>query len=134
MSPLLKPPPKRYLSPRGKLVPLPPGTPRFRVLSRISPSRVAAAAKGRRLNKKALKARILHLEAKPGDHFFAKVKGYPPWPAIVCDEGMLPDTLLKSRPVTAAREDGTYREDYANGGKREGDRTFPVMYLSTNEL
>ena len=39
-----------------------------------------------------------------------------------------------TRPVTAARPDGTYREDFADGGKRAGDRTYPVMYLYTNEL
>ncbi|GJC92230.1 PWWP domain-containing protein [Colletotrichum higginsianum] len=70
----------------------------------------------------------------PGDHFLVKLKGYPQWPVIVCDEEMLPETLIKSRPVTAQRADGTYREDYADGGKRQNDRTFPVMYLRTNEF
>ena len=93
---------------------------------------VASSAK--KLNKKASKARILHLDAKPGDHFFVKLKGFPQWPAIICDEDMLPQALLTSRPVTARRADGTYRDDYADGGKRAGDRTFPVMYLHTNEL
>lgn len=93
-----------------------------------------SGGKGKTLSKKASKARILHLDAKPGEHYFIKLKGYPPWPGIICDEEMLPINLLKSRPVTAARPDGTYREDYADGGKRAGDRTFPVMYLSTNEL
>lgn len=93
-----------------------------------------AGGKGKTLSKKASKARILHLDAKPGDHFFIKLKGYPPWPCIICDEEMLPLSLIKSRPVTAARADGTYREDYADGGKRAADRTFPVMYLSTNEF
>ena len=90
--------------------------------------------KGKKLNKKASKARILHLDAKPGDHYYVKLKGFPQWPVIICDEDMLPQSLLKSRPVTAKREDGTYREDYADGGKRAHDRTFPVMYLHTNEL
>lgn len=89
---------------------------------------------GQKLNRKGSKARIVHLDAKPGDHYFVKLKGYPAWPAVICDEDMLPQTLIKGRPVTAARPDGTYREDYADGGKRAGDRTFPVMYLYTNEL
>ena len=92
------------------------------------------AASAKKLNKKASKARITHLDAQPGDHFFVKLKGFPQWPAIICDEDMLPQALLDSRPVTAKRADGTYREDYADGGKRAGDRTFPVMYLYTNEL
>ncbi|KAL2172450.1 hypothetical protein VTG60DRAFT_5725 [Thermothelomyces hinnuleus] len=92
------------------------------------------AAKGKKLNKKASKARTLHLDAKPGDHYFVKLKGFPQWPVIICDEDMLPASLLKSRPVTAKRADGTYREDYADGGKNVADRTFPVMYLHTNEF
>jgi hypothetical protein len=97
-------------------------------------STTASDLKGKKLNKKGSRARVTHLDAKPGDHFFVKLKGFPKWPAIICDEDMLPQALLKSRPVTARRTDGTYREDYADGGKRVADRTFPVMYLHTNEL
>ncbi len=90
--------------------------------------------KGKKLSKKASRPRILRLDVKPGNHFFVKLKGYPQWPAVICDEEMLPETLIKNRPVTAARPDGTYRADYADGGRRAGDRTYPVMYLFTNEL
>lgn len=90
--------------------------------------------KGKKLNKKASKAKLSHKDAKPGDHFLVKLKGYPQWPVIICDEEMLPETLIKSRPVTAKRADGTYRQDFADGGKRQNDRSFPVMYLRTNEL
>lgn len=91
-------------------------------------------SKGKKLNKKSSKARMLHLDAQPGEHYFVKLKGHPQWPVIICDEDMLPASLLKSRPVTAKRADGTYREDFADGGKKVADRTFPVMYLHTNEL
>lgn len=94
----------------------------------------AGDAKTKKLNKKASKAKILHVDAKPGEHFFAKLKGFPPWPVIIAEEDMLPSSMLNTRPVTAARPDGTYREDIADGGKRIQDRTFPVMYLHTNEL
>lgn len=90
--------------------------------------------KGKKLNKKASKAKMTHTDAQPGDYFYVRLKGYPLWPAIVCDESMLPSTLLKNRPVTAARPDGTYRADYEDGGPKVKDRTFPVMYLHTNEL
>lgn len=94
----------------------------------------AGDAKAKKLNKKASKAKILHVDAKPGEHYFAKLKGFPPWPVIIAEEDMLPHSMLSTRPVTAARPDGTYREDFADGGKRIQDRTFPVMYLHTNEL
>lgn len=90
--------------------------------------------KGKKLSKKASKAKILHVDAKPGDQFFTKLKGFPPWPVIIADEDMLPNNMLSHRPVSAARPDGSYREDFADDGKRVADRTFPVMYLHTNEL
>lgn len=76
----------------------------------------------------------MHLDAKPGDYFMVKLKGYPTWPAVICDESMLPQALLATRPQTAARGDGSYREEYADGGKRAKERTFPVMFMATNEL
>jgi len=88
----------------------------------------------KKLNKKQSKAKMTHIDAKPGDYFFVRLKGYPLWPAIVCDEAMLPTTLLRTRPVTAMRPDGTYRADYEDGGPKAKDRTFPVMYLHTNEF
>lgn len=94
----------------------------------------ADGAKGKKLNKKGSRAAITHIDAQPGQHFFIKLKGYPQWPCIICDEDMLPHALIKTRPVSAARSDGTYREDFADGGKRAADRTFPIMYLATNEL
>ncbi|KAI1416000.1 hypothetical protein F5Y13DRAFT_141011 [Hypoxylon sp. FL1857] len=94
----------------------------------------AGNAQSKKLNKKQSKAKILHVDAKPGEHYFAKLKGFPPWPVIIAEEDMLPASMLNSRPVTAARPDGTYREDFADGGKRIADRTFPVMYLHTNEF
>lgn len=86
------------------------------------------------LKKKQSKAKITHLDAKPGDFFFARLRSYPPWPSVICDEEMLPDVLLNSRPVTAKQSDGTYKEPYINDGKKVMDRTFPVMFLHTNEL
>jgi hypothetical protein len=94
----------------------------------------AGESKAKTLSKKGSKARLTHTDAKPGDHFLVKLKGFPAWPAIICDESMLPLALINSRPVTAAKSDGTYAEAYADGGKRVNDRTFPVMYLSTNEF
>lgn len=92
--------------------------------------------KGKRLIRKSLKSKMkmTHTDAKPGDYFYVRLKGYPLWPAIVCDESMLPIALLKSRPVTAARQDGTYCDDYEDGGSKVKDRTFPVMYPHTFEF
>jgi hypothetical protein len=52
--------------------------------------------KGKKLNKKPSKAKMTHSDAKPGDYFYVRLKGYPLWPAIVCDESMLPNTLIKT--------------------------------------
>ncbi|KAL4913811.1 hypothetical protein BDW62DRAFT_156926 [Aspergillus aurantiobrunneus] len=87
-----------------------------------------------KLSRKKSQSRITHLDAKAGDYYLARLRSFPPWPAIICDEEILPQTLLTTRPVSAQRADGTYREDYADGGKRVAERTFPVMFLQTNEF
>lgn len=85
--------------------------------------------KTKKLNKKASK-RLTNLDAKPGQYYLARMKGHPPWPAIICDEEMLPMSLLDTRPVTTKLPDGTYKKpEYADGGKRVHDRTFPIMFL-----
>ncbi|KAK5124281.1 hypothetical protein LTR85_001984 [Meristemomyces frigidus] len=89
--------------------------------------------KSKKLNKK--KSMInLNLDCKPGEFYWARLKGYPPWPAIICDEQMLPESLLASRPVSTARPDGSLRADFQEGGKNAKERTFPIMFLSTNEF
>ena len=88
----------------------------------------------KKLNRKKSQSRITQLHAKPGEYYLARLRSYAPWPAIICDEEMLPQSLLDSRPVTAMQKDGTYREEYADDGKRAHERTFPVMFFQTNEL
>ena len=80
------------------------------------------------------KQSTLHLNVEPGQYWFVRMKGYPLWPSVVCDEDMLPEPLLQSRPVSAARTDGSYRDDFLDGGKNARDRRYPVMFLGTNEL
>ena len=89
--------------------------------------------KNKKLNKKKSMP-TLRLECQPGELYWARLKGYPPWPSVVCDEQMLPESLLASRPVSTARPDGSLRDDFKEGGKNAKERTFPVMFLSTNEL
>lgn len=74
------------------------------------------------------------VHAKPGEYYLARLRSFPPWPSIVCDEEMLPQSLLETRPVSAYRADGTIRDEYAEGGKRAHERTYPIMFFQTNEL
>lgn len=80
------------------------------------------------------KAPEMRLNAQAGDMYMVAMRGYQPWPVIICDEEMLPESLLSKRPVSAKRIDGTYREDFLEGGKNAKDRRYPVMFLGTNEL
>ncbi|TKA83898.1 hypothetical protein B0A55_00097 [Friedmanniomyces simplex] len=89
--------------------------------------------KMKKLNKKKSMP-SLNLDCKPGEFYWARLKGYPPWPAIICDEQMLPESLLASRPVSTSRPDGSLRDDFKAGGKNARERTFPIMFLSTNEF
>jgi hypothetical protein len=95
---------------------------------------VGGPSSTKKLNKKKSSQRITHLDAAPGEYYLARLKSFPPWPSIICDEEMLPLSLLNTRPVTTKQADGTYKEAYADGGRRAYDRTFPIMFLETNEL
>ena len=90
--------------------------------------------KSKKLNKKKSSQKVTHLDAAPGEYYFARLKSYPPWPSVICDEEMLPTSLLSTRPVTTKQQDGTFKGPYADGGKRVWERTFPIMFLYTNEL
>ncbi|OQE20873.1 hypothetical protein PENFLA_c015G00831 [Penicillium flavigenum] len=87
-----------------------------------------------KLSRKKSQSRITHLDAKPGQTYLARLRSYAPWPAIICDEDILPPSLLETRPVTAMQQDGSYKGDYADGGRRAHERTFPVMFFDTNEF
>lgn len=89
--------------------------------------------KAKKANKKKA-APTLHLDCKPGEFYWARLKGYPPWPSVICDEAMLPESLLATRPVSTARPDGSIRDDFKEGGKNAKERTFPIMFMHTNEL
>ena len=89
--------------------------------------------KNKKLSKKKSMPNI-HLSVKPGEYWYVRMKGHPPWPSIICDEDMLPESLLSKRPVSAANVDGSYRPDFQDGGKNAKDRRYPVMFLYTNEL
>lgn len=85
--------------------------------------------KTKKLNRKKSKL-DLHLDAQPGELYLARMKGHPAWPSVICDEAMLPAQLLNTRPVTTALPDGTFKKpEYAEGGKRAHERTFPIMFL-----
>lgn len=87
-----------------------------------------------KLSRKKSQSRITHLDAKPGQTYLARLRSYAPWPAIICDEGILPPSLLETRPVTAMQKDGSYKGEYGDDGRRAHERTFPVMFFDTNEL
>ena len=85
--------------------------------------------KVKKLNRKKSRP-LTNLDCKPGEYYLARLKGHPPWPSIICDEEMLPESLVSSRPVTTPLPDGTFRKaDYGPGGKRAHERTFPIMFL-----
>lgn len=111
-----------------------PATPAAPASTNKNGRRKSSGGTAKKLNKKQSRASMAHLDAKAGDYYFIKMKGYPKWPGIVASEDMLPESITSKRPVSAARPDGTYREDFQDGGKRVLDRTFPCMFLATNEL
>jgi hypothetical protein len=110
------------------------GTPSAKKSSKDRRRSSGVAGSNSKLSRKKSQSKITNINAKPGEYYLARLRSYAPWPAIVCDEVMLPQSLLQTRPVTAMQPDGTYKGEFADGGKRTHDRTFPVMFFETNEL
>ena len=108
------------------------GTPASTKKTSTGPKKKSSAVpehKTKKLNKKKSRP-ILRLDAKPGELYLARMKGHQPWPSVICDEEMLPQILISTRPITTAQPDGTYRKpEYEDGGKRAYERTFPIMFL-----
>ena len=102
--------------------------------SKSKQRRSTGGAEKSKQNRRKSQIRPTLLDAKPGDYVLAHLRSFPPWPSIVCDEEILPQSLLDTRPVTAARADGTYRDEFSDTGKRAHERTFPIMFFGTNEL
>ena len=85
--------------------------------------------KSKKLNRKKSRP-LTNLDAKAGEYYLARMKGHPPWPSVICDEEMLPESLVSTRPVTTPLPDGSFKKaEYAPGGKRAHERTFPIMFL-----
>ena len=85
--------------------------------------------KSKKLNRKKSRP-MTNLDAKAGEYYLARMKGHPQWPSIICDEEMLPDSLVNTRPVTTPMPNGEFKKaEYAPGGKRAHERTFPIMFL-----
>ncbi|KAJ5922701.1 hypothetical protein N7516_010404 [Penicillium verrucosum] len=99
-----------------------------------SKNRRTSTGATQKLSRKKSQSRITHLDAKPGQIYLARLRSYAPWPAIICDEGILPPSLLETRPVTAMQKDGSYKGEYGDDGRRAHERTFPVMFFDTNEF
>ncbi|CAL5867783.1 uncharacterized protein PFLUO_LOCUS2003 [Penicillium psychrofluorescens] len=110
------------------------GTPSAKKSSKDRRRSSGVAGGNSKLSRKKSQSKITNVNAKPGEYYLARLRSYAPWPAIVCDEVMLPQSLLQTRPVTAMQPDGTYKGDFVDGGKRTHDRTFPVMFFETNEF
>ena len=76
----------------------------------------------------------VRLDVSAGEMYTVPMRGYEPWPVIVCDEAMLPERMLRTRPVGARRLDGSYHQDFSTGGKNVEDRRCPVMLLGSNDF
>ena len=73
-----------------------------------------------------------HLDVEVGQYWLCKMSGYPDWPCIICDEAILSKEMLNQRPVTARQSDGNFKPDYADGGRKEKERTYPVLFLDAS--
>lgn len=65
---------------------------------------------------------------EPGMQVLAKMRTFPPWPAVILSEELLPEALLKTRPSTK-----NPRTKGSSTAPSEERRHWPVIYMGTLE-
>jgi hypothetical protein len=65
---------------------------------------------------------------EPGQYVMAKMRSYPPWPAIVLNQELLPEVLLK--PIGTGRVKNRSLESV---GSAAWHTQYPIMFMGTHE-
>lgn len=74
------------------------------------------------------KAKNPDVKYEPGMQVLAKMRTFPPWPAVILSEELLPEALLKTRPSSK-----NPRTKGASTAQSEERRHWPVIYMGTLE-
>lgn len=74
------------------------------------------------------KAKNPDVKYEPGMQVLAKMRTFPPWPAVILSEELLPEALLKTRP--SSKNPRTKGSSTASPDER---RHWPVIYMGTLE-
>lgn len=74
------------------------------------------------------KSKNADVKYEPGMQVLAKMRTFPPWPAVILSEELLPEALLKTRPSTK-----NPRTKGSSAAPSDERRHWPVIYMGTLE-
>lgn len=74
------------------------------------------------------KSKNADVKYEPGMQVLAKMRTFPPWPAVILSEELLPEALLKTRPSNK-----NPRTKGSSNAPSDERRHWPVIYMGTFE-
>ncbi|CUS10212.1 unnamed protein product [Tuber aestivum] len=69
------------------------------------------------------------VDYQPGMNVLAKMRTFPPWPAIILSDDLLPEALLRTKPSGKSGKKGEASASVAPSAPT----SWPVMFMGTNE-
>ncbi|RPB00828.1 hypothetical protein L873DRAFT_1678875 [Choiromyces venosus 120613-1] len=78
---------------------------------------------------RSTKKAAVDVDYQPGMNVLAKMRTFPPWPAIILSDELLPEALLKTKPSGKSGKKGEASAPAAPAAPT----SWPVMFMGTNE-
>jgi hypothetical protein len=98
--------------------PVNPTTPAAKKKSVPKPSRKKSLGS----TKKSTPAKTTSVKFEPGNYVIAKMRSYPPWPAIVLSKELLPEVMKKGKP-----------KSLETLGPSAWNTQYPILFMGTYE-
>jgi len=91
------------------------------------PSKKKSSANLKGKTPRSTKKAAADVDYQPGMSVLAKMRTFPPWPAIILSDELLPEALLKTKPSGKSGKKGEA------SAAPSAPTSWPVMFMGTNE-
>jgi len=93
------------------------------------PSKKKSSANLKGKTPRSTKKAAADVEYQPGMSVLAKMRTFPPWPAIILSDETLPEALLRAKPSGKSGKKG----EASASAAPSTPTSWPVMFMGTNE-
>ncbi|CAZ82361.1 unnamed protein product [Tuber melanosporum] len=78
---------------------------------------------------RSTKKAVVDVDYQPGMSVLAKMRTFPPWPAIILSDELLPEALVRTKPSGKSGKKG----EASASAAPSAPTSWPVMFMGTNE-